>query len=166
MWRSRRGADQAERGWEPDPLFPCGIGLLAASRGERRHSRRSARQGRGERCCAAAAGPSREGGEACRGHEGASPDPTKQESLRGERAGGNRGPRGLCSRGRPGAGGRDGGGRGGSIRFQGHQALLRLRGPARGPRGRVGARPGGRRREASEGSACILLVGCDGGGGS
>lgn len=99
---------------------------------ERRHSRGSAGQGRGERCCAAAAGPSREGGEACRGHEGASPDPAKRESLRGERAGGNRGPRGLGSRVRPGAGGGDGGGRGGSIRFQGHQVLTRLRGRGEG----------------------------------
>lgn len=40
------------------------------------------------------------------------------------------------------------------------------RGAGRGPWERVDAQPGESRRAASEGSACILLVGWGGGGGS
>lgn len=84
-------------------MFPSGLGSLAAGRGERRHSRCSAGQGRGEMCGAAAARPNREGGEACVATR-APPLGAEPESLRGEHAGGSRAPRGLGSRVRSGAG--------------------------------------------------------------
>lgn len=56
-------------------------------------------KGAGELSGAAAARPSGESGEAWRGHWGASsPGGVERESVRGERTGGNRGPRGLGSR--------------------------------------------------------------------
>lgn len=161
---SRRGADQGRPGQAGPgarPSVSFWAQFIGGGLGERRHSRGPAGQGRGERCCAAASGPGREGGEACRGPEGASPDPATQELLRGARAGGHRGPRGLGSRVRPGAGGGDGGGRGGSIRVQGHQALL---GPERGPWGRLGAQSGKGRGRKGRGARGFFLTGMGGGG--
>lgn len=156
---SRGGAGQdrpGRAGPGARPFVPSGLGWLAAGRGES-GATPDVRLGKGAGCVARPPpGPIGRRGEACRGHEAASsPGRTEQESLQGERAGGNRGPRGLGSRVRPGAGEQGGGGRGGSVHFQGHQVLLGPRG--RGPwRAAASPVPESRRAE-SERRAWILV---------
>lgn len=156
--RERAGTGLAERVLEPEPLFLSGLDSPAAGR----RSAAPVRPGKGAGSCVRRGRcPAQSGGwrglQRPWGRLLPQAEPSRSH-FRGRGAGVNRGPRGLGSRGRPGSGGESGGGRGGSIRFQGHQALPRRRGLGEGLSGGAARHSRRERRRAeSESSAWILM---------